>query len=180
MINLLPPAEKEELLFGEQQNLVLILGVLFFSFLISLSLILFSIKISLLGNLEVQKTLLEEAEKETSSRKDLKEIIENSNLTFSNLNSFYQKGLDLTQVLEKISKLLPSGAYLTNFNFNLPPQKEAFLAQISLSGFSESREVLLSFKENLEKEAEFVAVYFPPENWVKPSEINFTVNFKLK
>ncbi len=88
--------------------------------------------------------------------------------------------MDLTQVLEKISKLLPSGTYLTNFNLNLPPKKEEFWAQISLSGFSESREVLLSFKENLEKEAEFAEVYFPPENWVKPSDINFTVTFKLK
>jgi len=180
MINLLPLDEKEEIFLRERLSLVSILAILFFSFLVSLFLILFSIKISLLGDLEVQKTFLEETEKEISTGEDLKEIIKNSNLTFSNLDSFYQKELNLTQVLEKIAKLLPSGAYLTNFNFSLPPKKEVFQGQISLSGFSESREVLLSFKENLEKEVEFSGVYFPPENWVKPSEINFTVTFKLK
>ena len=180
MINLLPPEQKEEIFSRERLSSVLVLGILFFSFLVSLFLILFSIKISLLGDLEVQRTLLEEREKEISSNQEMKEIIENSNLTFSKLDSFYQKRLDLTQVLEKISKLLPSGTYLINFNFNRPQKKEGFLAQISLSGFSESREVLFSFKGNLEKEAEFAEVYFPPENWVKPSDINFTVTFKLK
>ena len=180
MINLLPSEQKEEIFSRERLSLVLVLGILFFSFLISLSLILFSIKISLLGDLGVQKTFLETRERELSFNQKIKEVIENSNLTFSNLDSFYQKRLDLTQVLEKISKLLPSGTYLINFNFNLPTKKEEFLAQISLSGFSESREVLLSFKENLEKEAEFAEVYFPPENWTKPSDINFTVTFKLK
>jgi len=180
MINLLPSVEKEEIFLRERLSLVLVLAILFFSFLVSLFLILFSIKTSLLGDLEVQKMFFKETEKEISSRKDLEEIIKNSNLTFSNLDSFYQKELNLTQVLEKIAKLLPAGAYLTNFNFNLPSKKEAFLAQISLSGFSESREILLSLKENLEKEAEFTGVYFPPENWVKPSDINFTVTFKLK
>jgi Tfp pilus assembly protein PilN len=180
MINLLPLEQKEEIFSRKRLRLVLVLGILFFSFLISLSLILFSIKISLLGDLEVQRTLLEERGEEISFNQEMKEIIENSNLTFSNLDSFYQKRLDLTQVLEKISKLLPSGTYLINFKFNRPQKKEEFLAQISLSGFSESREVLLSFKENLGKEAEFAEVYFPPENWVKPSDINFTVTFKLK
>jgi Tfp pilus assembly protein PilN len=180
MINLLPPEQKEETFLRERLTLVLILGILFFSFLISLSLILFSTKIALLGNLEVQRTSLEESEREISFNQEIKEIIKNSNLTFSKLDSFYQKRLDLTRVLEKISKLLPPGTYLTNFNFNLSQKKENFRAQISLSGFSESREVLLSFKENMGKEAEFAEVYFPPENWVKPSDINFTVTFKLK
>jgi Tfp pilus assembly protein PilN len=178
MINLLPPAEKEELLLREQQNLVLILGILFLSFLISLSLILLSIKISLSGDLEIQKMILKEMEKEISLNQELEEKIKNSNQALSNLNSFYQSQSNLTQILEKISGLLPSGTYLTNLNIN-PLQKEKGM-QISLSGFCPNREILLSFKENLEKEGSFSEIYFSPENWVKPNDINFNVTFKIK
>ena len=178
MINLLPPEQKEELLLRERQNIILILGILFLSFLISLSLILLSIKISFSGDSEIQKIILEERKKEVSFDKELEEKIKNSNQVLSNLNSFYQSQFNLTQILEKISGLLSSGIYLTNLNLN-PLEKEKEV-QVSLSGFSESREILLSLKENLEKEAEFTRVYFPPENWVKPNDINFIVTFKIK
>ena len=178
MINLLPPEQKEELLLREQKNLILILGILFLSFLISLSLILLSIKISLSGDLEIQKMTLKDREKEISSNRELEEKIKNSNQVLSNLDSFYQSQFNLTQILEKISRLLPSGTYLTNLNLN-PLQKEKGI-QISLSGFCQNREILLSFKENLEKEGSFSEIYFPPENWIKPNDINFIVTFKLK
>ena len=89
MINLLPPEQKEELLLREQKNLILILGILFLSFLISLSLILLSIKISLSGDLEIQKITLEERGKEVSFNRELEEKIKNSNRVFSDLNSFF-------------------------------------------------------------------------------------------
>ena len=178
MINLLPPKQKGELLLREQQGLILILGILFLSFLLSLSLILLSIKISLSGNLEIQKMTLEEREKEISFNQELEEKIKNSNQLLSDLTSFYQSQFNLTQILEKISGLLPSGTYLTNLNLN-PLQTEKGI-QVSLSGFCPNREILLSFKENLEREGSFSEIYFPPENWLKPKDINFIVTFKLK
>ena len=178
MINLLPPEQKEELLLREQKNLILILGILFLSFLISLSLILLSIKISLSGDLEIQKMTLKDKEKEISFNQELEEKIKNSNWVLSNLDSFYQSQFNLTQILEKISGLLPSGTYLTNLNLN-PLQTEKGI-QVSLSGFCPNREILLSFKENLEREGSFSEIYFPPENWLKPKDINFIVTFKLK
>ena len=178
MINLLPPKQKGELLLREQQSLILILGILFLSFLLSLSLILLSIKISISGDLEIQKITLEERGKEVSFNRELEEKIKNSNQLLSDLNSFYQSQSNLTQILEKISGFLPSGTYLTNLNLN-PLQKEKGI-QISLSGFCQSRELLFSFKENLEKEGSFSEIYFPPENWLKPIDINFNVTFKIK
>jgi len=178
MINLLPSAEKKELLLRERQSLILILGILFLSFLLSLSLILLSIKISFSGDLEIQKMTLKDKEKEVSFNRELEEKIKNSNQLLSDLNSFYQSQSNLTQILEKISGFLPSGTYLTNLNLN-PLQKEKGI-QISLSGFCQSRELLFSFKENLEKEGSFSEIYFPPENWVKSKDINFIVTFKLK
>jgi Tfp pilus assembly protein PilN len=176
MINLLPPQQKEELLEEERYNLVLILGILFLIFLICLILILFSIKISISGQLEAQKILLSQEEErfKGTQTQNLEEKIISSNQILSKLSSFYSRQISLTEVLEKISQSLPSGAYLTNFNFNSENN------QVSLSGFSPSREILLEFKKNLEKEENFQEIYFPPSNWVKPTDIDFVVNFKIK
>ena len=143
MINLLPLQQKEELLEEEKYNLVLTLGILFLIFLISLILILFSIKIFISGETDVQRILLSAEEKrfKESQIQNLEEKINASNQTLSKLNLFYQNQLNLTETLEKISGTLPPGTYLTTLNFNL--------AQISLSGFSPTREILLELKENL-------------------------------
>jgi len=176
MINLLPLEEREEIREEENLKLILILGIVLVALLISLALILFSIKTSFLGTLEVQKIYLAEKEKELKSAQiqELEEKIKGHNQTLSKLNSFYQNEIDLTGILEKFSKTLPWGTYLTSLNF------DPTLSQFSLSGFCPDRETLLVFKKNLEKEEKFVEVYFPPANWVMPTDINFNATFKVK
>lgn len=175
MINLLPPKQKEEIVFKEKQKIILVLEILFLVFIISFSLILLSIKFFLSGNLEAEKLILKTKEKEFLLQKNLEDEIKNYNLILSNLNLFYQNQVKITPVLEKIAGLLPSETYLTNLNLSLKDK----IVEISISGFSPNREVLFSLKENLEKEKSFKEVYFPPENWIKPTDINFIINFKI-
>jgi len=186
MINLLPFQEKEILRQEEKHNLVLILGILFLIFLISLILILFSIKIFISGEVEVQRILLSAEEKrfKESQIQNLEEKINASNQTLSKLNLFYQNQLNLTETLEKISGTLLSGTYLTTFSLNplstpAEGKTQKYLAQISLTGFSPTREILLEFKENLDKEGTFGEIYFPPSNWVKPIDIDFSVTLRI-
>ena len=176
MINLLPLEQKEELREEEKLKLILILGIVILAFLISLILILFSIKTTILGQVQIQKIFLEQREKEFKSAQfqELEKRIGDYNLTFSNLDSFYKKNLNLTEILEKTLKTIPAGTYLTNFNFN------PTILQVSLSGFCPDREILLKFKKNLEKEEKFEKVYFPPANWVNPTDINFSVILNIK
>jgi Tfp pilus assembly protein PilN len=173
MINLLPPQYKEEFKQEESWKLILILEILVLIFLICLTLILFSVKIFISGQLEAQKILLLQEEKkfEESQIQNLEEKITISNQVLSKLDSFYQSQTNLTEILEKISEALPIKTYLTTLNFNL--------AQISLSGFSPTREILLEFKKNLEQEELFEEIYFPPSNWVKSTDVDFSVNFKI-
>jgi len=175
MINLLPPRQKEELAQEKKLKLILILGIIILAFLISLTLILFSIKTSLSADLEIQKIYFEQRKKELESPgiQELEAKIKNYNLTLSKLKTFYQGQLDLTSILEKISQTFPEGTYLTSLNFN--PQ----ISQFSLSGFSPSREKLLQFKENLEKTEGLKEIYFPPANWIPATDIDFSVNFKI-
>lgn len=180
MLNLLPQKEKEELIQEESFKLVLVLGILILIFLICLSLILFSIGISIGGQLAIEKALLSQKETEISHLRDLEKEIKNLNLTFSKLNSFYQKNPNFVKILEITSKTLLPGTYLTSFNFNPLAKDKKYLGEVILNGYSPTREILLEFKKNLEQEELFQEVYFPPANWVEPTDINFTVNFKIK
>ncbi len=183
MINLLPLGQKEELRQEENWKLVVILGFIFLLFLISLSLILFSINIFISGEVNVQKTLFQQREKEIQDpqAQALQENLITLNQTLSLLSSFYQSRFNSTEILKKISETLPSEAYLANLS--LSPQfneeKEERM-NCSLSGFSPTRETLLKLKTNLENENLFEEVYFPPANWVKRTNINFIVSFKIK
>lgn len=179
MINLLPQREKEILIQEENWKLVLILGIIFLAFLVSLALILFSIQIYISGQIEAQKILFSQKKGESSQIQDFQEKIKFSNLSFSKLNSFYQEVFNGSEILEKISQALPSGTYLTNFTLSTVTKKEEYPVQTSLSGFSVNRETLLEFKKNLESQELFKEVYFPPSNWVEPINIDFSVNFKI-
>ncbi len=168
MINLLPLSEKKALIQEENWKIVLILGFLVLIFLISLILILFSIKISISGQVESQKIFLSQPYPQ-----DIEKMIEIANQNLSKLNSFYQSQIYLTKILERTSINLPPKAYLTSFSY----QKEG--EKVSLLGFAPTREILLEFKKNLEREKDFTEIYFPSQNWVEPIDINFSVTFKI-
>lgn len=172
MINLLPSLEKKDLQTEEKYRLVLILCCLVLIFLISLSLILLSLKIHISGQSNYQKILVRATEKQfqSSQMQKLETEINLINKNLTKLDSFYQNQISFAGVLEKISKIIPKGMYLTNLALN---KKE-----VSLSGFSPSREILFEFKKRLEEEPAFEEVYFPPASWVTPKD--FTATFKLK
>ena len=180
MINLLPSQEKEEIKQEENFKLILILGIIFLFFLISFSLILTSINIYISGEAKVQKILYQQREKELENpqMRTFQEKLINFNQTLTQLESFYQGQPNFTEILEELTVTLPSGTYLTSLL--ITSQEKGEMLVFNLSGFSPTRQLLLDFKENLEKEDSFKEVSFPPANWVKPVDIDFTVNFKVK
>lgn len=182
MINLLSPQEKKILLLDEKKRLVIILGSLILIFLVCLILILFAIEINLQGQVNSQKIILSLTEKQFQELEiqNLRKDINLINQTFSKLNSFYQNQIYFNEILEKISVTLPEQVYLTNLSINLQSnEKQGQWMNINLSGFCKNRDILFEFKENLEKKEDFKEIYFPPLNWVKPSDIDFNVTFKV-
>lgn len=180
MINLLPPEEKEELLSEKKKRIVMIFWVLVLFFLFCFILILFSVRIYFQSQAESQKALLLEAEKEfgQSEFQELREKINSINLSLTKLDSFYQQETYFSEVLEKVSKTLPQYAFFTNISV-VPSAEEEFDIKVSLSGFVPTRGALFEFKKNLEKESNFQEIYFPPANWVKPTDIDFFITFKI-
>jgi len=175
MINLLPPRYQQELRQEENQRLILILGTLFLIFLISVTLILFSVKLYIQGQLESVNILLDLEEKtlQTSGIQDLRERIDSVNQNLSKLNAFYEKQISSISMLEKVFKTLPPEIYLTAFSW----QKNT--SQVAISGLSPNREILFLFQKNLEESKEFSGIELPTQNWIKPVDIDFRVTFKI-
>lgn len=177
MINLLPPIYKEKLKKEEKWKIVLILELVFLVFLISLTLIFLLIWTFLKIQLELQKNLVDLEEKNIKSS-ELQPILEKINLTnqkIAKILSFYKNESRPSEILLEISKLIPSSIYLNSFSWN----KES--AQITLSGFSPTREDFLQFKKNLEEKKEIISeISFSSQILIKKDNIDFIINLKLK
>ena len=196
MINLLPPQKKEELKQEEALKTVLILGFLFLTAFFCFVLILFSIKVFVSGEAEVQKILYLQKEKDfnASHLQILQEKITQANEKINQLGSFYEKQFHFTKAFEVISKNVPSGIYLTSLSAYPQLDSRAVAkgeekdlssslsggAVVNLLGFSPTRNLLLQLKANLEKEESFYEINFPSSNWVKSESINFLVSFKIR
>lgn len=189
MINLLPSEAKKEILLERKKRVVLanwILVLLFFVLLLSA---MFLIKFYLQIQTAYLKTQLV-GNKQILERNINEEILNKINslsFSFEELNAFYRQRIYISKVLEKISQLLPSTTYLTNFsvspNLALESEndelKQLVGFNVYVAGFSPTREEVLQFKADIEGEEGFKEVFFPLTNWVKSTNIDFSLSFKV-
>ncbi len=172
MINLLPPQQKKELLQEQKYKLFLIFGVLAVVFLIALSLALFAIKINISGKFQSEKIAISPQVQDNEAR------ITEINKNLRDAEFFYEKNPDFTKTIDEIFKIVPSKISLALFSLDFSKKTEDFSA--SLQGFSPDREYLSQLKKNLESDASFKEVNFPPSTWVKPKDIEFNIIFKKR
>lgn len=180
MINLLSPVEKHAIQKEEKYRLIFTLGVFVLFFLATFSLILFSVRIYISGQAESQRILLnlEQQKSKTLEVQDIEREIKLINQNLSNLSSFYDRQPNLTELLGKISYIVSVDMYLNSMSLK-PNGGDGDKFQVSLTGYSPTREILLDFKKKLEVEPDFQGIYFPPSNWVKPVDINFSATFEI-
>lgn len=172
MINLLPPQQKKELFYEERYKLLIILGISAVAFLLAFSLALFAVKIYISGKVQSYRIIA------SAMLQDEEGTITSANKKLENLSSFYANQPDPAGFLEKLSGVIPESAGLTSISLVFSKKDGGFSA--SLHGFSPTREELLKFKKNLESEVKFKDINFPPANWVKPENIEFSVNLKVE
>jgi len=181
MINLLPLKEKKELLMERTKRMVIILWFLFLFFLICLALILLSIKIYVQGQIDSNKTYLANTEKEflESESEEYRAYITEANSKIEELNSFYEKRVNFSSILERISALLPADIYLTDISLKHIVEGEDKKNKIivALSGFAPLVDDVVEFENNLQEE--FEDVNFPLSNWVKEKDIDIYITFKI-
>jgi len=180
MINLLPPFEKKVLKREENRRLIFIWGIFILFFLTTLSLVLFSINIYLAGEVAGYNILVdyERQKSVTLEAQNIEKEVAAVNQNLTELGEFYEEQPRITTLFRKISEIIPDQIYLNSLSLG-PNKEKSDRFQVSLTGHSDTREALLDFKKSLESESGFQGVYFPPSNWTKPSDINFSASFEV-
>ncbi len=183
MVNLLPPSHKEELRGEEQFRLALILGLLLVAFFVCLSLSLLSIRVYVSGEIQAQQILVESQREEGGESRV--EQIRQRNADIAGISSFYTGRIALSDIIARISDSLPEGVSLSAFTYAPILQSgkggEGGLAKakVLLVGFAPLTEDLLSMRANLEEEPLFGNFHFPPSNWIRASNIDFSFDFEI-
>lgn len=174
MINLLPPQYKQVLKKEENFRMFLILGLVVLTFFVSLALVLFSVRIYVKAQAESVKFLVEveRTRLQSTQTAELREKITKGSQNILKLNSFYKNKSDSTKILETIFQTVPEQISLTSLSW----RREGVVA---ISGFSPTREVLFELRNNLQSEARFSDINFPPQNFVKPANIDFQATFRV-
>lgn len=180
MINFLPPKEKARISMEKINKIAIIYWFLIFFFLLCFILTLFSIRGYFKSQAIAQVAKVEEIKRQLEAEKikEIKNALEFANQEIANQNEFFKDYFYFSEILEMISYILPKNIRLEGVRIDFSDNNKD--PDIFISGFSLKRSDLITLKENLEKEKLFLDVAFPPSNWVKAENINFSVSFKAK
>lgn len=185
MINLLPKKEKEELIFERNKKLVMVLGNMAIISIVALILVLFSLKFYILQQLVAQDIILTSVQKEYQDPGFLeaKENMQKYNSTIVKMDNFYKKQIYFSENLRLISEIeRPKGVYFTRMKVENGKDNKV---NVSIAGFSNSRENLEIFRSNLEgaqnsdSSNKIENIYFPADVWLKSRDINFSLTFDI-
>lgn len=171
MINLLPPQYKKELALQETFRLLLVLAVSFLIFLVCFILMLSVVRIYVKGQIQSEKFLLELPQKDLKASKDRSQELKQANADFATLLNFYKKRLSPTTTFEHISADLPLDVSLASLSISS--------SGIVLEGFAPTRELLLTFRGNLQGDSFFQNIDFPLTNLVNSRNINFSIRMNI-
>lgn len=177
MINLLPASQKKELKQEDSLKIASIFGLVALSYLLSLGLLLFLVKSFLDADLNVQEVRYEEKKEKLASLKNLKEESSFADSSFQKLKNFYENQINYAEIFNKLYPALPANILLSSIAF-LSEDEDSIA--ISLRGVAETREGLNIFKHNLEENKNYFSdINFPPESWIKKTDINFSITFNI-
>ena len=173
-LNLLPSKDKKDLELASLSRLIASLAVWFLIFSIIFTLLLVSTYFSLSILLEEQKKLMEirQSDPKTQYMLEIEGKIKQANQIVKQVYLKQEEMILWTPILEKMTKIVPSGIYLTNFSYQAANNK------ITLNGWANWRENLLYFQESLEKNSFFKEVEAPLSNLIKQRDIDFSFTLK--
>jgi len=173
-LNLLPPKEKKDLELAEFSRLIASLAIWFLIFLIIFTLLLTSSYFSLSILLEEQKQLIgiRQSNPKTQDILEIEEKIKQTNQTIKQVYIKQKEIILWAPILEEMTKIVPSGIYLTNFFY------QSNNNQITLIGWANQRENLLHFQKSLKESSSFKEVKAPLANLIKQKDIDFSFTLK--
>ncbi len=171
MINLLLEQDKKYLFLDSIQRKILIVSLAFSVALLVLVLLFFCFRAYLNDKAEVLDVQIQEKQVELQSvqLENFKEAVAKINQDFAQINSAWKRQDMITPVFEKIYTLTPNVVYFEAFSF--------MEEEIKIAGVAQTRDALLSFKEQLEGVEMFSNIYFAPFSWTQATDAGFSVTF---
>jgi len=180
MINLLPIEEKERLALDRIKKLVVILGFAILAAVISLILVLLSVKFYILGEAVSQKFILEQAKNRYQTPDFLvyNSLLQGYNKDIVQIESFNKNKVQFSSAIRNILEAKrPAG--VSFLDISLAKAKNFGKIEAKLFGASDTRDNLLLFKKSLEESASIQSPNFSPESWISPKDINFYLTFEV-
>lgn len=173
--NLLPPAEKEEIWYEETQRIVRFFAVGILSACVLAVILLFPAYFSLsLEEKELERSLRieEDASRSLNIDAELQKIRTYEN-RIKSIRDFVSKPATASTMLEEFFDNTGSGIMLVS----LTVKKQG---DVAITGVASTRRDLLRFEKTLRDANMFQDISFPISNIVRETNINFTLQGKLK
>jgi len=174
-LNLLPPEEKKRLELDRLGRLLasfsvhLAIGLAIFVLILVNAYFCIRILIKAQNDLVEVRQNDEKAQHQVKVESEIKQANQQARQIY-----IKQAGLTiLTPILEEVSKIVPSGIYLTGLSY------QAAENQINLSGRANNRDRLLAFEDSLKKSPHFREIEAPLSNLIKQTDINFSFTINL-
>jgi hypothetical protein len=177
-MNLLPPKEKEILRHEQNKRLTVVLCTVVLISLISMLLVLYSVKFYMLADGSYYKEAVGDAKKKYETPEFLlfKDIILRHNKQLTTANAFYKNEVRSTDAIKALLEVnRPAGLYLTDIQVE---RQSNNTLKVSIAGLSDTRDQLLAFKSNIEASQKIKNLQFPVDNLIKPSDVNFHITFE--
>lgn len=180
MLNLLPPSEKKVLVQEKQKRLFLVLCFELLVFLCCIILVFLSIEFYGLGEVVSQDFALEQVKNESQSNEFLhfENLMQEYNQKLILVDSFYKSQKFMGGALNTITSIQkPSQLYFTRISFQ--PKNQSKNIEVTIAGYSNTRDSLIVFRNNIEANEKTRNVNFSPESWVRQKDINFNVTLDV-
>lgn len=173
-LNLIPPAKREEIKKTKRQKTIIkaemVLAVIFLAFYG----VLLSFQYVLNIDLASENMLNSEMEQANQFSKIRRYNVEfkKANDQIRQVASIDKNQLYWSKVFMKLGQLIIPGISLKNFSTDN--------YSVTVSGTADTRDNLLSFKDNLEKEECFSDINLPLSNLVDKTDVEFKIIFNVK
>ncbi|MBI2108951.1 MAG: hypothetical protein HYT93_02085 [Parcubacteria group bacterium] len=180
MVNLLPVSEKVKIQ-NTYKSRLLIVGLIFFVITVGFGVV--ALSPALLWGFVKEKVALDRLTVvseivSVEERKNLKKSVSDTNKKISLLQEEKSGYIFIYEAIEKTMARKNFNVTLTAFFYeNIPGSSQG--VRMTVSGVAKDRQTLLAFVNALEKEPVFTNVELPVSNFVKSSDIPFSVSLQF-
>lgn len=174
MINLLPNKYKQELKLRFLERKIIAFAGFLSGLILLLIICLGCIYLVLyLTQIKQSSGIFQQAhglEQQVSSlNQELSSLI---NQRIERIDQIQKKQIYWSQILEKLAQITPNGVRLESL--------ETSDNQVQMSGYAQTRDLIVSFQQILQQESQFIEIDSPLSNFVKQKDLDFYFSFKIK